>query len=36
MRETNHSKKTDGNVKHMGIEQIAKKTRISKKSEKEE
>jgi hypothetical protein len=35
-RTPNHSKKTDGNVKHTGIEQTARKTRTSRKSEKEE
>jgi hypothetical protein len=35
-RTPNHSKKTDGNVKHTGIEQTTRKTWTSRKSEKEE
>ncbi len=34
-RTPNHSKKTDGNVKHTRIEQTARKTRTSRKSKKE-
>lgn len=35
-RTPNHSNKTDGNVKHTGIGQTARKTRTSRKSEKQE